>query len=322
MYRDDQQDRAVAALLSAEGVICELSTEEALNQLAQAGQNTAEDDVPYGAVLHEANMEALPTRAGRTWQRFIDAFRLAAEALAHQHPIVMADFHTWANVDLGDDVDIVAAFSSDNIWKIEAKNIAPSSGPAAASQEGVYILYTHRLAEEMKAARMSWLPKDARVIMRVCAYETHGTGIRKVVDALPRAHDKDAVDGKTLSWRQTFIDTVACLTAEEIAAEGGHRAANTSATAYRWKSEGKIFSVRFGGKQLYPVFQFQHGEPRPVIEKILGVLPEDRTGWDRAYFFATPNGYLGQQRPMDVLDGDPDHLVRVAERHSNPADIF
>jgi hypothetical protein len=59
-----------------------------------------------------------------------------------------------------------------------------------------------------------------------------------------------------------------------------------------------------------------------VLQKILAELPNDPTGWERAYFFATPNGYLGQKRPMDLLDEDSDKIVRIAWRHSNPAEVF
>jgi hypothetical protein len=52
------------------------------------------------------------------------------------------------------------------------------------------------------------------------------------------------LDGRTLSWRQKFVDSVRCLTAEEVATECGHGAKNTSATASRWKDQGKIFAVK------------------------------------------------------------------------------
>jgi hypothetical protein len=80
----------------------------------------------------------------------------------------------------------------------------------------------------------------------------------------------------------------------------------------------------YGGKQHYPQFQFKHGEPRPIVAQILEALGEDVTGWDRAFFFATPNSYLDDARPMDRLNDKSmeELLVQVAARHAHPADIF
>jgi hypothetical protein len=120
------------------------------------------------------------------------------------------------------------------------------------------------------------------------------------------------------------MQDVPTWSADEVAEQGGYGAKNKSAAATRWTKDGKIFSVLYGGKQHYPQFQFKHGKPRPIVAQILQALGEDATGWDRAFFFATPNSYLNDATPMDRLNNKSteDLLVQVAARHARPADIF
>jgi hypothetical protein len=61
-----------------------------------------------------------------------------------------------------------------------------------------------------------------------------------------------------------------------------------------------------------------------VVARILHALGDEATGWDRAFFFATPNSYLDDARPMDRLNdkSTEELLVQLARRHANPADIF
>jgi hypothetical protein len=139
-----------------------------------------------------------------------------------------------------------------------------------------------------------------------------------------RVDDDDSVDGPTLAWRQAFMKDVPTWSAEEVAQQGGHQAKNRSAAASRLASDGKIFAVTVGGKLRYPQFQFRHGEPRPIVARILQALGNDSTGWDRAFFFAAPNGYLDDAKPMDRLDDKKMEktLVQLADRHAHPADAF
>jgi hypothetical protein len=134
----------------------------------------------------------------------------------------------------------------------------------------------------------------------------------------------DAPDADTLEWRRWFVKHVSTFTADQIAKQAGHQANNKSATASRWLNDGKIFYVKFQGQLLYPAFQFRHGEPLPVVARMLSVLGDDPTGWDRALFFATPNAYLNNDKPMDRLNdkGLEEKLVSLADRHTHPAAAF
>ena len=125
-----------------------------------------------------------------------------------------------------------------------------------------------------------------------------------------------AVDN--LEMRREYLDETPTLTAADIHMASGLRSRNTSEPASRWKGEGKLFAVRVGRRDLYPVFQFEDGAPRPVIKDILGALPETMTGWQKALWFASGNGWLDGDEPQRRLD-DRQQVVAAAGRLAEPA---
>ena len=125
-----------------------------------------------------------------------------------------------------------------------------------------------------------------------------------------------AVDN--LELRSAYLEETPTLTAAQIHRMSGLNSKNTSVPASRWKSEGKTFSVRVGGRDLYPAFQFEDGSPRPVVRDVLAALPQAMTAWQKALWFASGNGWLDGDEPQQRLhDGE---LVVAAARHlSEPA---
>jgi hypothetical protein len=98
-----------------------------------------------------------------------------------------------------------------------------------------------------------------------------------------------------------FLKTYRTLTADDVAQRAGHSAANRSATAHRWKAERKIFAVRAGGREVYPEFQFREGRPLPALQPVLTAL-SGRSGWQIAFWFISPNGWLGGPAPIERLE--------------------
>jgi hypothetical protein len=92
--------------------------------------------------------------------------------------------------------------------------------------------------------------------------------------------------------------------------------------ASRWAKDKKVFSVRFEGQQWIPGFQFQDGRPIPAVSQVIEVFPEQTTGWELAYFFVTPNAYLGEGKPVDLLRTDPVRLASLAQAFVHPVDVF
>ncbi|NOJ58731.1 MULTISPECIES: hypothetical protein [unclassified Arthrobacter] len=72
--------------------------------------------------------------------------------------------------------------------------------------------------------------------------------------------------------------------------------------------------VTRAGRVLYPGFQFDPvtGQARPMIARVAAIGLAG--GWKDRHllqWFCSPNGYLGGDRPVDVLD-DPDRLLYAA----------
>jgi len=129
----------------------------------------------------------------------------------------------------------------------------------------------------------------------------------------PRDETQSAIEAENARLRVEFIKRYKCLTSHDIHKLSGSRSANAASTANRWKQHRKIFSVPSGGGDLFPAFQLRDGQPRPVIERILGVLPKDMSPWQIAFWFVSGNGWLGDRAPVDCLDDQ--EAVVAAARH-------
>ncbi|GLS21463.1 hypothetical protein GCM10007874_44800 [Labrys miyagiensis] len=130
-------------------------------------------------------------------------------------------------------------------------------------------------------------------------------------DELADARGPLATDN--LELRDRFIAQVPQLMSPEISEQAGLRTKNPYATAARWKKAGDIFSVQHRGKEYFPAFQFREGRPHPTVKKALAVLPARLSPWQRAFWFVSTNGWLGDRAPVDVLD-DPQAVVAAAAR--------
>lgn len=95
------------------------------------------------------------------------------------------------------------------------------------------------------------------------------------------------------------------LSAEEVADLLGSRARNRAAAASRLKAQGRLFSVPYRSRTIFPAFQFADGLLRPVVAEVLAaLLPAGWSDWEIALWFTTANGRLGDRRPVDALDDE------------------
>jgi hypothetical protein len=132
-----------------------------------------------------------------------------------------------------------------------------------------------------------------------------------IPDTVPDARGALAADN--LEVRDRFLAEVGSLTSAEVWKQSGLKSKNPYVPASRWKNGGEIFSVNHRGTEYFPAFQFRDGRPHPTMKKVLAALPKSLTPWQRAFWFVSTNGWLGNRAPVDVL-GDVEAVVAAAER--------
>lgn len=84
-----------------------------------------------------------------------------------------------------------------------------------------------------------------------------------------------------------------------------------------WKSEMMLFSVEHHSFDYYPSYAFDKENayiPAKELKLVLREFEGRRSDWGLAYWFASVNGYLGGQRPQDLLKIAPEK-VSAAARH-------
>lgn len=117
--------------------------------------------------------------------------------------------------------------------------------------------------------------------------------------------------------RQELFKEFGALTSAEIGEMAGSKSPNRAALAHKWKSDRRIFAVPHQGVNYFPGFQFsKDGQPLPVIAAILAVLAERRSAWGLALWFTSRTGWLGDRRPVDLLESEPDAVVEAAAREA------
>ena len=160
--------------------------------------------------------------------------------------------------------------------------------------------------------------------------------LRDAVQDLKHRKDEDLLD-QILAWmfeqkwrtdtnllsdnlklRHEYLKETPTLTSEEVQILSGLDARNKSEPASRWRNEGKTFAIQLGRRFLYPSFQFLDGRPHPAIKDVLAALPRSMSGWQKALWFASGNGWLDGDQPQHRLD-DADQVIQAACRLSEPA---
>jgi len=96
----------------------------------------------------------------------------------------------------------------------------------------------------------------------------------------------------------------------------GSTAGNTSATPNRWKKQGLTYAIRMDseGTDLFPLYSLDPEEgyrPRKAMKDILREFKE-KTPWRIAFWFESPNSYLRNRKPREVLCGAPERVIEAA----------
>ncbi len=107
------------------------------------------------------------------------------------------------------------------------------------------------------------------------------------------------------------------LTASELSKLAGSKSMNSSAAANRLKKSKKIFALPINGKDLFPLYALDEGgQPLPVIKKTLALFGDKKTPWSIAIWFGTPNSWLGNKKPKDLVLTQPDDVYMAAKEEA------
>jgi hypothetical protein len=151
----------------------------------------------------------------------------------------------------------------------------------------------------------------------------HGREVDRLIDALMPEQIAVPTPAAVLQARRnvearsTLLEEFGALRSQEVADLAESRASNRAALANRWRGENRVVAVPVGDDLLYPGFQFSaEGKPKPAIGAAVAWLRSDphTTDWQAALWFATPTSWLGDKRPVDLLDEDPDAVIDAARR--------
>jgi hypothetical protein len=111
--------------------------------------------------------------------------------------------------------------------------------------------------------------------------------------------------------KTTILNSGDFLRATEIAKLAGPRKSNLSVQPNKWKRNREIFAIRHG-REDYLRFMVSIREiifPIKEMAEILRAFGDAGDGWGLAFWFAGPNSFLGDERPQDVLDANPERLI-------------
>ncbi len=106
------------------------------------------------------------------------------------------------------------------------------------------------------------------------------------------------------------------LTAADVAQLAGLSTRNPSAQPNKWKKQRQIFAIHHGVVDYFPGYGLDPKagfRPFKAMAQILKVFGDRKDSWGVAYWFLSANGFLGGERPQDVLATEPQRVIDAAE---------
>ena len=193
------------------------------------------------------------------------------------------------------------------ITEAEAREVSssePISVLANDADEIVVLDARHPIGEIVAALLRSWGSDEQRSQDVISALLPSAVPSTEATEQLRRNAEA----------RSTFLEEFPALPAGELAGLAGITWSNPAAWPSRLQKEGKVFSVDYGRRQLFPAFQFDAGwQPRQAVAAVLSRLGEvGLEGWSVALWWTAANGWLEGARPIDLLDDQPEQVIAAA----------
>ncbi|RYY04585.1 MAG: hypothetical protein EOO53_01880 [Gammaproteobacteria bacterium] len=107
--------------------------------------------------------------------------------------------------------------------------------------------------------------------------------------------------------RQKVMESSTWLTPSELASLAGASTFAMKIQLSEWKSANQIFSVFNDHIELFPAYIFHQNKLQPLAQlfPILTLFLNKKDDWGVAYWFAGANGFLGGERPQNIIRVDP-----------------
>jgi len=160
-----------------------------------------------------------------------------------------------------------------------------------------------------------------RAVSGVSQLASHGKSPFSAVDMATAEQTRQPVTinntAKLEQLRKHILDDSEWLPAQEVSRRAGSSATvkNPSGLPNRWKRTGKIFALSFEGRDLYPAYGLDvGGQPLPLMKKIIALFGESKTPWTLAVWFGTPNSWLGNEKPKNLMTFEPEKVLEAAQR--------
>ncbi|MGY2293255.1 hypothetical protein ACW9H6_26490 [Pseudomonas sp. SDO528_S397] len=122
--------------------------------------------------------------------------------------------------------------------------------------------------------------------------------------------------------RKAVLESADWLTAAQLAELAGLSPRNPSAQPNKWKKQGLIFAISHNGVDYYPAYGLSRDtgfRPLKALARVIDVFAGHKDSWGMAYWFRSPNSFLGGQRPQDLLARDVQRVIDAA--HDEVQDI-
>lgn len=95
----------------------------------------------------------------------------------------------------------------------------------------------------------------------------------------------------------------------------------TSDLINTWKSEAKVFTVDHQGVMLLPSYALTtEGQPLTQLQNVLRTFQTKKSSWAIAAWFVSVNGWLHDERPIDLISTKPNALIQAAIYEITPID--
>ena len=114
--------------------------------------------------------------------------------------------------------------------------------------------------------------------------------------------------------REAVLNSAEWLTAAQMAEHARLSESNPSALLNKWKSDGLIFAINHLNTDYFPAYGLDPTTFRPAkaLADVIATFQGTKDAWGLAYWFASANGFLGGNRPQDLLRTAPDEVIAAA----------